>query len=227
VYTPQFRKILILSQTFLIVVFVTFSSPEAAAKDAVDNAKLYEMLGHRAHTVMKDQHARLRKILEGFLVGDWEKIERPVTRIIQDINRIESKYKAPPGKEEALWTALQEMGRNAKLLKRRAQERNFSESYDYFTAITLKCIECHQIQRKWGRLGETSEVTWAEHPVESGGSGAKEIAATTATDQTAEITTTSDLDGALEAVISSPDLGLTDTEIIDSEYGEAQVSLEY
>jgi hypothetical protein len=153
-----------------IVTFLTLSlhaPAQAPAQNAVTNEQLYEMLGAKAHSLMADQHKRLRTILEGFLLQDWARIERPLNRMKRDLEKISAQYAAPPGKSDTMGTAFQELERQVDLLAFHAKKRDYAAAYGSFSATIRQCIECHEARRTWGTFSRKKKSSRAAQAVQT------------------------------------------------------------
>ena len=93
--SPSPKALFVRSSLFLSLLAIFFLTTQSAYSEegSIDNKKLYEMIGGKAHDVMTDQLTRLRTILEGFLTGDWASIESSLSKMTYDIDRIADKYK--------------------------------------------------------------------------------------------------------------------------------------
>ncbi|MDP3920524.1 MAG: hypothetical protein Q8R76_06945 [Candidatus Omnitrophota bacterium] len=150
--------------------------PPSRAQEMVTNEKLYAMLGNQAHSLMRDQRQRLRQILEGFLSGDWTRIQRALHRMNQDIDKIASQYKPVLGKEDDRINAIMAIKEHAKMLEHEAAQGNFEASFSHFTAMTQQCVQCHQAQRQWGVFTEERvEDKSADHDSDESENGMPEV----------------------------------------------------
>ena len=148
----------------LIPVAILSLPHTANSEEAVTNAKLYEMLGSQAHSLMKDQLENLQNILDGFWVGDWFKIQRGTKEMTGNIHRTVDKFKTSgtPADIPPELDALQKIAKHVELLESYADAGDYEKSFSHFYGVVYQCIKCHQAKRSWGRFDESAESLAAE-----------------------------------------------------------------
>lgn len=113
-------------------------------------AKLFK----QSHTVMKDQRQRLHAILDGFLTGDNEAIQRYAGELAQEMEAASRLFPPQKGKEAEQWETMAELVRRAVQMKQEAARGNYGAAQQHYMAMTQQCLKCHQVQRHWGLFPE-------------------------------------------------------------------------
>ena len=121
------------------------------AEEKVTDAQISERFG-RTHQVMKDQQQRLSALLNAFLMGDTEAIQRYTEQIGQDMARVSQTFPPEPGKEVQQWRAMAEIMERTRALKDSAAAGQYDKAYVHFVGLTKHCMICHQVRREAGKF---------------------------------------------------------------------------
>ncbi len=108
----------------------------------------------KSHGVMKAQRESIRAIMDGFIIGDPELIQRNADDLNTAMQEIVQTY--PPKSEEgaAVWSAMSNIVTQSQSMKKELSNKDYSKAYGHYTQITASCIQCHQIARPWGKFEE-------------------------------------------------------------------------
>jgi hypothetical protein len=141
----------IVSYALALFFFFGFFSPNGRAQQTVTNDQLYQVIGD-AHNVMARQRKQLRNALEGFLTGDWDRIDQASNRMLKDMDAVASRYAPPYDVKVVVWDAMQTMRHRTKNLRDFAEKKDFGSAIVEFNGVVRQCIECHEVKRVWGRF---------------------------------------------------------------------------
>ena len=152
----------------VVVVGITCIALQVGAKEnaRVTDEEIQAQFS-KAHSVMQDLRESIRRILDGFLVGDAEEINRGSEQISNRMGEVARRYPPPVGVESDEWKALAEIMEQAQLLRDKVQANRYREAYLHYTMLVNRCVACHQARREWGQLSEQK----AETPSEDAGAG--------------------------------------------------------
>ncbi len=119
-------------------------------------------LFQRSHTVMKAQRANLHAVLDGFLAGDLQLIQRSAQDIAAGMQDAARSFPPRSGQEAEQWEAMAGVARSAEAMGTAARQGKHELAYQHFTAMTRQCMACHQIRRDWGTFPASNSPDGAE-----------------------------------------------------------------
>ena len=155
------KKEILFSVLLCTSIFGFFFSLNLGA-EVITNEKLYEMIGGKSHTAMSKQLERIQEVLEGFLRGDWQKIEGAMIQMRQDIDEIGNQYAQYSNENIPMLKSLDEIRKESTALQEELQAKNYENAYQRFQSITYQCIQCHQVKRTWGKFEEAKAAKAGE-----------------------------------------------------------------
>ena len=147
-----------ISRTFsLLLMMVLMSRPVMAANETFTNEDISEMLGEsedfkKSHSVMIQQRERLKAILNAFLVGDTQTIDKKSDELLKAMGETIQIQPLARETESATWQSLAKIVKETHLMKEEASKNDYNKAYKHFSNIAASCIQCHQAVREWGQL---------------------------------------------------------------------------
>ena len=151
------KKKILFSLLLFAVLSGVFFSLNSGAGEVITEDKLREMIGEKSHSVMAKQLDRIHEVLEGFLTGDWQRIQTPLYQMRQDIDKIGNQYLPYADKNIPALQALDAMRKDTTTLQVDLEAKDYEKAYKHFHAMTYHCIQCHQAQREWGKFEKVKE----------------------------------------------------------------------
>lgn len=132
---------------FLVLFTLLVSLPLLAQepKEVITNETIYAAFRKtKEHEVMKELREALRGILDSFLTDDSEGIVNFSKQIKEKMKPLSESFKSHPGKEALYWRILSDMIYQSEQLQPYASQGKYSNAFYHFSALTNRCIECHQ-----------------------------------------------------------------------------------
>lgn len=154
----QQLKIIVLIFGLLLATLFLKQSAKADVK-TMDNDYVYQILEkygtyEKAHSVMSRQHERLSLIFSSFLMGDTRTINRTADELDKDMNKLVQTHLPNDDNKIVVWKSIAEITEETAKMKKHVSNEEYDEAYASFTNITISCIRCHQVARKWGKFPE-------------------------------------------------------------------------
>jgi len=129
------------------------STPEEELAQAFASERVQE-----THAIMTRQHERIHALLDGFLLGDLESVNRFADEIASDMNQVPLAFPPEPGREEAQWDAMTKIIDYAERIRSQAAIGKYEQAHQQFAEMTRQCMRCHQARRTWGTFPEGREL---------------------------------------------------------------------
>lgn len=149
-----------IKKTFLLTAagLLLFLTPFAGlqANEVITNETIKKTLGEtvafrKSHSVMAENHNRLRRILSAFLTGDLASIKILAVEISASMSRLTTFLTGDgPEAQTEGWRAIAEMSHQAKEIEKSADSEDFVGAYNHYVSLTFQCVKCHQAVRSWG-----------------------------------------------------------------------------
>ena len=121
------------------------------AQERVTDEDLEKRFG-KSHAVMKTQYQLIHQILDGFLLGDSELIQRNTNELAQTMREVGYTFPPEPRQEVEVWNAMSKIVQQARLLQERVAQGSYQEAYKHFLLMIYQCLKCHQTRRTWGQF---------------------------------------------------------------------------
>ena len=110
---------------------------------------------------------KLHAIIDGFMMGDSQQLMLHAKRINRSIRTAVRGVPEDVATQDAKWRAVGDIVKQSKGLVETIKQGKHQEAYGHFSAMLIRCIECHQVFRSWGVFQEVK----AEEPEVGAGDG--------------------------------------------------------
>jgi hypothetical protein len=112
----------------------------------------------QSHSVMMRQRKRLHDILDSFLGGNLDEVNRYAEELSRDMSTIAMDYVPSDEKQVEAWKAMAAIINQAKGLEEETKRGDYRAGEEHYYNIINHCMHCHQAVRDWGKLPEKKEV---------------------------------------------------------------------
>lgn len=152
------EKACFVSMAAAVVIMSVFwiGASSSYSQERVNDEQIEALFG-RAHNVMRDQRARLRDVLDGFLLGDLEIVQEMAEQLAKDIARVNDEIPLELDNEAVQLISVGEIAKEAKKLEAAAAAGQYRVAYEHYANLVARCIACHQQRRSWGTFPEIQE----------------------------------------------------------------------
>ena len=153
----------------LAALFMSLSA--IAANKVFTNDDINQLLGEsddfkKSHSVMIQQCDRLKAILNGFLVGDTNAIDKKSDELLKAMSKTIQIRATTHETESGTWRSVTEIVEETHLMKEEASRNDYNKAYKHFSNIAASCIQCHQVVRELGKWPTpTSDAENSASPV--------------------------------------------------------------
>jgi hypothetical protein len=111
----------------------------------------------QTHSVMMRQRKRLHDILDSFLGGNLDEVNRYAEDLSRDMSTIAMDYVPSDEKQVEAWKTMAAIINQAKGLEEDTRNGDYRAAEEHYYNIINHCMHCHQVVRDWGKLPEKQD----------------------------------------------------------------------
>lgn len=108
----------------------------------------------RSHSVMMRQRKRLHEVLDSFLGGNLEEVNRLAAELSSDMKEVATDYLPQTDMQVEAWKAMALIVNQSTGLEEATKKRDYRTAQERYYNIISHCMHCHQSVRDWGKLPE-------------------------------------------------------------------------